>query len=631
MERYRFGDFELDLDAFELRRGGEPVKLERRPLDLLAMFVRQPNRLVARESIVAALWPANVIIDFDSGLNTLVRKVRNALGDSPDAPTFIETVPGRGYRFVALVTAVAEPPERTFEQPPESSSSVASAAAPSASRSRPALIAVWLSVFAAASVAFLVWRNVDTQPEVARIAVMPFENLTGDGALEYLAAGLAEDTSTSLAQIDPEHLRVIGVSAPGLGNAALSIADIGRNFGVDFVVLSSLRLDRTRARVTSRLMRVRDGEQIWSAALDRELTNTLGLQRELSVAIAEQIRLRLSPEVSAAIDRRQTQSPAAYSLYLKGRYEWSQLTPASTRRALEYFEQATTEDPDYALAWAGLAFTAISSMRTADTPPTVMKPVALEALRRAQQLGPDLAETQYAIGYYSMFGDLDAGAAEQAARVAIELDPNNAQAHMLLAMALLGQDQYVEAREMMRRTRELDPMFALAFANSANVALAAGDPEGGHELAVQTVAVNPEFWLGHYYLGVARNALGDREGALDAYAEAARLSGGHSLTYAARAALLARQGRLDEVQALLAEMTARAENQYLPAYTFGVVHALLGNVDAALEALNRAVENGDLGLPGLASDSRLRVLHGDPRFDALLRRCDCARERAAPR
>lgn len=620
MKRYRFGDFELDLDAFELRRRGELVKLERRPLDLLALLVAQPGRLVRREEIVAALWPPKVIIDFDSGLNTLVRKVRTALGDSPETPTFIETVPGRGYRFVAPVTAVSEPVESVAAAQP--AADVPAGPAPVRPRQATRLAVVAVACVLGVGVALLGWLGLDPPAETTRVAVLPFENLTGDEGLAYLAAGLAEDTSTSLARIDPERVRVIGFAATATATLGLPIAELRRQFGVDLVVLSSLRTDRGRIRVTSRLIRTADSEQVWSTTLDRELTNTLGVQRELSVAIAEQIRLRLSPEIAAATDRRQTQNPAAYLLYLQGRYEWSQLTPAATRRALELFEQATKEDPGYALAWAGLAFAAVTSMRTADMPPAVMKPVALEALRRAQQLGPDLVETQYAIGYYGLFADLDSRAAQEAARAAIKLDPNNSQAHMLLGVSLMG-ERRVEALEMMRRARELDPTFALAFANSANVALASGDTEGGLEFATQTIAINPEFWLGHYYLAAARRALGDTNGALQAYADATRLSDGHSLTYSARATLLAENGRMEEVRALLADMEAQAARKYVPSYTFAVIHALLGDTDAAFESLDRAVETRDLGLPGLATDSRLRRLHDDPRFDVLLRRCAC--------
>jgi TolB-like protein/Flp pilus assembly protein TadD len=587
--------------------------------------------MVPREEIIAALWPPKVIIDFDSGLNTLVRKVRNALGDSSEAPKFVETVPGRGYRFVApvvLVTEAApEAPAKLPELAQDPASSQRAKAPPIPPWRRPRTAASFSLLLVAA--ALLTWLAVDDEPEPTRIAVLPFENLTGDDELAYLASGLAEDTSTVLAQIDPENLRVIGVSVRALVGPP-TLDEIGRRLGVDLVAMSSLRLDRSVIRVTSRLLRVGDGEQIWSASIDRELTNVLGLQRELSVAIAEQIRLRLSPEVAAAIDRRQTQNPAAYALYLKGRYEWLQLTPSSIRRALQYFEQATVEDPDYALAWAGIAFAAITSLRTADMEPAVVKPIALDALRHAERFGPDLAETQYAKGYYSLFGDQDRRAAERAARLAIELDPNNAQAHMLLAMSLMV-EQRVEALEMMRRARELDPMFALAFANSANVALSAGDAEGALEFARQTIAINPEFWVGHYYLGRARIALGDPEGALQAYADATRFSEGHSLTYAARAGVLVELGREDEARVLLQEMTERAEHQYLPAFTFAAIHALLGETDAAFEWLERAVEARDVNLPTLPRDSRFKPLHSDPRFQDLLERCACVQEVYLPR
>jgi len=613
MRKYRFGDFELDLDAFELRSHGAPVKLERRPLDLLALLVTQPGHVVKREEIVAALWPPKVVIDFDSGLNTLVRKVRHALQDSSENPRFIETVPGRGYRFIAPVVAC------TDAAAPES-------APPNAPRPRawrPVWIAASLLLAIAGGATLAAWLALESDPQLTRIAVLPFENLTGDDQYAYLASGLAEDTRDSLAHIDPQNLRVIGASTREVADGAGPTAEIGRRLGVDLVVMSSLRLDWPKIRVSSRLLRVADGEQIWSASFNRELTNVLGLQRELSIAIAEQIRLQLSPDVAAEIDRRQTDHPAAYALYLQGRYEWSKLTPAGTRRSFEYFRQATEDDPAYALAWAGLSFALSTSLRTADSDPTVVGPLALDALRKAEQLGPDLVETRYARGYYELFYNHNARRTAIAARQAIELDRNNAQAHMLLGVTLPLLGENAEGLEMMRRARELDPTFALIFANSANIALQTGDAQEAVEFATQAIAINPEFWVGYLHLGNARRALGDFEGALSALSAAARWSDGHSLTYSNRVKVLLQLGRVEEARVLLDELTARAQRQYVPAYTLGVINALLGERDAAIEWLSRAVDTQGIGLTDIATDPALQSLRDDPRFDALLERCGC--------
>lgn len=640
MSRYRFGEFTLDMEAFDLRRQDQPIRLERRPFDLLVMLVRQPGRLVPRDELVAALWPSGVIIDFDAGLNTLVRKVRAALGDSPEAPRFVETVPGRGYRFIAAVeTDARSPTAPTAAAVPDSSGVPLSdpRSAPRDDTPPPAAARRatprWLALGGAlCAIAILIgayaWRSAPSGSGPTRIAVLPFETRAGDEQVAYLASGLAEDTSVSLARIDPANLRVVGAATRVDGDQAGSLASLGKRLGVDLIVSSSLRANGARIRVTSRLLRVRDGEQLWSAAFDRELTDVLTLQRELSTAIAEQVRLRLSPEITASIRRWQTENPAAYALYLQGRYEWSRLTRGSTRRALELYTQATTMDPSYGLAWAEKAFAAASSLRTIDADPAVATPIARAALARALQLAPDLAQTQYARGYVALFCDLDPATAEAAAREAVRLDPNNSQAHMLLGVALSVRGEMTEGREMLRRSRELDPLFALAFANSAMIAIRSGDPQGGLEFARQSVAIDPEFWVGHYYIGQARERLGDLPGAEAALLAAARYSDGHSITYRARVDLLMRMGRIPEVRALLAEMEARRAEGYFPALALAETHALLHEDAAALEWLERAITERDLALNMLGKTPAFAALKDDPRFRALVARCRCAAARA---
>jgi TolB-like protein/DNA-binding winged helix-turn-helix (wHTH) protein/Flp pilus assembly protein TadD len=608
-QTYRFAEFELDLDAQQLRAHGQPLRLERRPLDLLVMLVQRRGRLVGREEIIAALWPNNVIIDFDSGLNTLVRKVRNTLGDSSEAPRFIETVPGRGYRFVAPIEAPAAA-DQAAAQP---------VVAMPWWRSRLG-VALMLAVLLAGGLA---WRYMVSEPEQARIAILPFENLTGDPQLGYLASGIAEETNLSLARTDLPNLTVIGVvSARALAASDLPLPTIGRQLGVDFIVTSSLRLDGSRIRVTSRLLRVADGEQIWSASFDRELTNLLGLQRELSVAIAEQIRQRLSPEVAAAIDARQTKNPAAYELYLKGRYEWMQFQPGSVPRALQYYRQAVETDPTYALAWAGIAHVLITSTVTVEANHAAVVAPAHEALEQALKYGPDLAETQLALGSFRSFLQSDIPGAEAAARRAIELDPNSAMCHMFLGLMLTQQQKYVEGRAMLRRARQLDPLFPLMFANSAVAALMAGEPEEARELATQAIAINPEFWVGHLHLGGALYDLGDYEGAIRAYAEAEKLSGDNSAgAKAGRAGALIKLGREDEAREILAELLARMADRNVPPLVIVNLYANLGDIDPAFEWLERGIEQSNIFCKDLEGDEYLDPLRSDLRFQPLVDRC----------
>lgn len=615
IQKYRFRDFELDLGAHLLCQRGEPIRLERRPFELLVLLVTRHGLLVSRDEIIARLWPGNVVIDFDTGLNTLVRKVRQALGDSPDAPAFIETVAGLGYRFIAPVTHSEAP---VAALPPHHDAARTEIGHGPVRRRRRLIVAI-VALFVTATIGLVTWYLVIRQPPRQSIAVLPFENLTGNDELNYLAAGLAEETNASLTQVDLKNLRLIGrVSAQAFATSSRPMSQIGKELGVDFVVASSLRAEGSKIRVTSRLLRVADNEQVWTATFDREVTSLLGLQRELSSAIAEQVRLRLSPEVSAAMASRQTLNPEAYDLYLQGRYQWSQLSPAGSRRAVEFYEEAIARDPGYALAWAGIAQALSTAPITGDADPTFVRARARDAVQRAVRFGPELTEAQYALGHFHLIMDWDWPAAEIALRKAVAIDPNNALAYLFLGHLRSQAGDQVEALDLVRRARELDPLFSHTFALSSQVAFQARDYPSALEFARQAVAINPEGWVGYVQLGQTLAELGDNANAIAAFDKAVVLSGGNSKAVAFRAYVLAKSGRKNEARTVIAELQTKAQERFVPPYAIATIYAGLSERQPALDWLERALAVRDVHLFFLPVDPRWDALRDDPRFQAVI-------------
>ena len=284
------------------------------------------------------------------------------------------------------------------------------------------------------------------------LAVLPFENLGSDPEREYLAAGLTDETSASLAQVDPAHLSVKGRTARYKGTTKTA-AEIGQELGVDYLVESALQAEGSRLRVTTTLIRTADQQHVWSQSYDRESKGLLELQQELSGAIADQIRLRLSPEAAADIGLRQTRNAEAYDAFLRARFQRNRRTADGNARAIELYRKAIALDPDYALAWADLSFTYTASSINGDAPPRAVAPLAREAAEHAVRANPKLSEAQEAIGYERWLLEWNWKGAEAGLRTAIGLDPSNAEALRLLGHVLSQAGRHEEAEVAMRRAR----------------------------------------------------------------------------------------------------------------------------------------------------------------------------------
>jgi TolB-like protein/DNA-binding winged helix-turn-helix (wHTH) protein/Flp pilus assembly protein TadD len=635
-ETLHFGDFELDVAGYELRGSGRPIRLERQPMDLLIMLVERRGELVSREDIIDRLWGKGVFVDVDTGVHTAVRKIRRALRDSSDEPAFVETVSGKGYRFIAPVQVVAAAPATIqaapFEPPPDTSAQETTHVPhESATHIRSPLpttkhgpVAIGLLVVAIV-IGLVTWTLLTREAQSSRvtIAVLPFESLGGDLDRAYLAEGLTEEITAWLGQADPERLGVVSrTSAMVAKRANKSLAEIGRELGADYLLESSIRNESGRARITARLVRAGDQVQVWSQAYNRELTSMLGLQQELGAAIAEQIRFRLSPERFQALARREPRVAAAYDQYLRGLTFANQRTPPTTQKAIEHYERATTLDPEYALAWSALADAQSASPFNSDVAPLEVRSRARDAAGRAVRANPDLAEAQYALGYLNWSLEWDWPAAEIAFRRAIDLDPRHAWGHMSLGHLLSQLGRHSEALAEMRRARELDPQNAMTYALSSQVAFQARDYPAALDHASQAIALDQEFWIGHVMRGQAEERSGQSALALEALDVAARFSGGNSKALALRGYILAKDGRRDEAREALTTLEALSRRRYVPPYAMALVHAGLGDRDAVFTWLDRAFEARDVHLVYLTVDPKWDPYRTDPRFDALLTRCD---------
>jgi TolB-like protein/Flp pilus assembly protein TadD len=452
--------------------------------------------------------------------------------------------------------------------------------------------------------------------------VLPFDNLNGDPETDYLASGLTEDTIVSLGRIDPERVSVIGrTSMIAYRGTTKSLAEIGRELGADYLVESSLRAESSLLRITARLIRVRDQVQIWSDSFDRSPTGILGLQQEISSAIADQVRTRLSPDRQRALARRHTQNAEAYDFFLRGRHVLNQRTPEAMQRAIESFERATVADPTYSLAWANLAMAYGQSPINSDVDPRRVSGRVREAAVRAVAANPDVAEAQHALGHVDWAFEWDWPAAEAAFRRAIELDPSYSLVHLILAHLLSQTDRHAEAEPFMRRARELDPLNPLSYALSSQVSFQARDYAGALQHANRAVALDQEFWIGHQMRGQALEELGDHDLALKALGTAARLSGQNSKPISLTGYILGRSGRTGEARDVLGALESASRHRYLPPYALALVHAGLGDADAAFAWLDRAYAARDVHLMFLTVDVKWDRYRTDPRFGDLLARC----------
>jgi TolB-like protein/Tfp pilus assembly protein PilF len=573
--KFSFGEFQLDTAADELRHGRNTVELQRIPRELLLMLVRRPGEVVTRSEILLKIWGVNACIDIETSINTAIRKIRRALRDDAERPSFIQTIPARGYRFIATV--------EHFEVPDTAQTS-------------------------------------SHRPRMA-LAVLPFDT-DGDLGNEYFADGLTEEAITALGRIAPEQLAVVArTSSSRYKHTAKGVGEIGQELGVDYLLESTVRRENRQVRVTCRLIRVADQLQVWSATFDREGDSLLGMQVDIAVAVAEQIRVRLSAQRLAGLERSGTRDSDAYDLYLRGRFCMYQATPAAGGKALEYFGRAATLDPTYALAYAGIADTYSILPVNSDAAPLECWRRGLEAAERAVELDEDLAEAHAALSWVKFWLDWDWAGAEQSARRAIELDSNVAWAHFGLATVLSHTGRHEEAAAAMDRVLSLDPVSPLAHAIAGQYSYQARAYDEALQRLRHALAIDAEFWISHIVIGKVYEVLGRPLAALDAFQQALAYSSGNTEALSLKGHTLASSGREIEAREVMAALEQIATRKFVPPYNIALIAAGLGHDQLCFEWLDRAYQSRDVHMVFLPVDPKWDAIRDDQRFLELLRRC----------
>lgn len=602
----RFGVFELDPRTVELRKKGVRIKLEGQPAQVLVLLLERPGQVVTREELKQKLWPADTFVDFDHGINEVVKRLRQALNDSADTPRFIETLPRRGYRFIYPIQSAGSAVGQPVTWWPR--------------RWMGALFLILLVGILAINVDS--WRErifrLGSAGAIDSVAVLPFENLTGDPGQEYFVDGITDELTTELARI--KALRVISrTSAMHYKNTGKPLPEIARELNVEAVVEGTVRRSEGRVSVNVQLIHA-DDRHLWARTYERDLRDILTLQGEVARAIADEIRVSITAGERARLSQVRSVNPRAYEAYLLGRYFWSQRTTEATlKRAIAYFEKAIEMEPGYAEPYSGLADCYILLQFYGPANPKESWPKAKSAADKALELDQTLAEAHNSLAIYLHRYEWDWAASEREFRRALELNPNFADAHRSYAIYLRNLGRFQEARAQIMRAEELDPRSFSATASVAREFYFARQYDRAIQQGRRQLETDPNLVQVHYWLGISLAEKGDFPGAIGELEKAIDLSGRNTIYVAGLAYTYAKAGQKDRAWQLLEELRQLSLRTYVPPYRLASVYAGLGEKDEAFAYLQKAYEERGLHVGNLNVDPMMDSLRSDPRFQELLR------------
>ncbi len=623
-------------------------------MELLILLVEKRGDIATRQEIVDRLWGKDVFVDTDHGINTAIRKIRYALKDNPEQPRFIQTVTGKGYRFVAdrngtrpeapqSAEGSLQPESSQPKEPPRLAalSEVEGAGAPERSGRVPVAsnadaptpaadakailpkstkIGLIAATVLLAAFAVFIFRYARSHPQPSSghvmLVVLPFENLSGDPAQEYFSDGLTEEMISQLGALSPDSMGVISrTTSMAYKHTKKSAWDIGQELGVDYVLESSLRRDGEQLRITVQLIRTSDQSHVWAHNYDRHISGSIALQEEVAREVANQIEVKLEPE-AVARPRHEHPDPAANEAYLRGRYFWNQFTPDGYRQAIGYFQQAIERDPTFAEAYSGLSdsyrFLVITdSLRPSEATQEITEP-AIKSVALDDRLAESHNSLAGALMHQYKWADC-----EKELKRALALNPSYSNMHRIYAALLVTELRHSEAWDQISEAMRTDP---LSLPNNAEVVRTlyyARDYDGALVQARKALQLDPGYYRTHFWMG---RVYGQKHMYKEAIAESGivmKAAPDSNMALTEMAYSLAMGARQTEARQILNRLEQRSRSAFVPAYDLAVIHLALNENEEALKFLQQAYDEHDWALMVLACEPRLDSLRSSPEFREL--------------
>ena len=646
----RFGVYELDLRACELRKKGVKVKLQDQPCQILAVLLEHPGEIVSREELRNRLWQRDTFVDFDHSLNTAIMRLREVLGDSSENPIFIETLSRRGYRFIAPVeelaaqTALMESAVvarnttslgvgdegHTAEVTRIGKSGLQAARVPDylyLKISTRALGGIGL-VAALGLISLLVFHYVKkptvssaNSDQIKSLAVLPLEDLSGEKDQDYFADGMTDELIASLAKI--RQLRVISrTSAMAYKGTRKPLSEIARELHVDAVVEGTVLRAGNRVRITAELVQVSTDRHLWAETYESELGNILTLQSHVASAIVNEIRINLTPEEQKRLATPRVVNAQAYEDYLKGRYYWNKRSEEGLLKAVDYYQLAAQKDPQYAQAYAGLAdcYDLLGTTIIGAMPATEAAPKARAAALKALAIDPSLVDAEITLASIRLNYDWDWQAAENGFKHALDLNPDQATAHQRYSLYLSTMGRSAESLVEIRRAHDLDPLsLSINFSLGWRLYLAR-EYDQAIQQSRSTIDLDPNFVLAHLVLGQAYEQKGQFEQAITELKKATALSPNSPLMLGALGHAYAVAGDAGDAERVRDDLIRRSTRQYVSPFYVALIFSGLGQNEKALDWLDKAYQDRSNPLIFLKVDPELDPLRSSSRFQNLQRR-----------